>query len=187
MILAQEGPIHVTLQTSGTPIWLTVAAIAVSVVALLVSGLQYLSNRNEFRRVQPKLKMSVFYTDIMHMGAGVEPRIIVVSIKNEGREDTRLNSLLIYGKRTILNGPNLERRVGYDDESPPTKDRFNRAVRGFSTEEIYIDAETLQDDLILVKATFGHGLKLDRIAELNQRKPPSRKARKNAKFITLGQ
>jgi hypothetical protein len=155
-----------TVQTS-TPTWLTVLPIGISLVALIFSGLQFLQNRSERRRIMPTISMSATFTD--QWIAGRTPadmhKTVMVEIHNKGREETNLGSLNIYAKNFIVNGLNCL-LSGRGDRI--ARDSTTQSVPGFTRKDYFIDASMLDTDEIMVAASFGHEAEIRVAARLNQ-------------------
>lgn len=169
MFLSQGQPVELVVQMKGTPIWLTITTLAVSGLALAVSALQYLTNRAESMRVRPDIRMSVLYSDHIQLGAPTLLKLVAVDVWNKGREATKIEQLWAFGDSSALNG--LNNLVDGTTGIRLTRlehQRVSRTIEGFSSESFYIDGNAVDEERFTVMATFGHGLSITQVVELNQ-------------------
>jgi hypothetical protein len=161
--MGMQSPVAVTIEMPGTPLWLTLITLAISIVALGVSGLQYMLSRTERNRTIPAIRMTGIYTDKM-MGYGPEPRRVVsVTVQNTGRESTNLTQLLVRGNRFLINGLNALLEEVHEQSAIGL-----RRIEGYSQETFTIGADDVTEDAVVVLAHLGHGIQLTMNLRLNQ-------------------
>lgn len=151
---ADQPPIQVDVHTGS--LWSTWLPIAISLLALAVSGTQaYLSNR-ERKRAMPSVEMSAAYIEQMLMGDLTKPlKVISLSFQNRGREATNITSLEIFSSGgTIVTGFNM---LLDDNGHPVAHEDRDEPLPGFGRRHLYVDASVIQGNEVLVVAGFGHG------------------------------
>lgn len=137
----------------GTPGWFAWVPIAISLLALTVSGLQFSMNRAERRRVMPKVKVLPFFTD-QYKFAALPRKVISASMANEGREGTNLIDILVYtGDSQFSVAGRLLNNSGHGVDEPVT-----REIGGFSETTIYIDASEIGRRDVGLTFEFGHAV-----------------------------
>lgn len=158
-------PIYVTVQPAGIPTWLQVATLLVALLALFVSGLQFVLNRQHQKQSRPNIRCSVSFTDKLHTGRGMR-KVAILHVANLGAEATKLKFFDISTDRMLINGFNS---LLDDDGTKTTNNEHTRTIDSYSSESFYVDAHQIEDNEIEVFASFGHGVTISSVVTLNQR------------------
>jgi hypothetical protein len=109
---------HITVTTSGTPLWLTIVTLAISVSAVIISLWQATLNHLERKLNRPSITMECGFIGKYHTGAGGYDKAIMIAVNNGGREATTISRILVQatsitlpGEKHLLYGPPLPCRL----------------------------------------------------------------------------
>ena len=155
-------PIHVTVSTPGTPLWLTFLTLSISIAAVLISLWQTMANNAEQRRALPKVHVGAGYTAHYYDGNHRDARAVMLSAWNRGREATKVNSFIIDTPNATLNcftSPNL-----ISGPDLPFK------LEPYSRENWAVDAQLIKDHIVDVHVSLGHGPQIHLRCKIDQRK-----------------
>jgi hypothetical protein len=79
-------PVNVTVSTPGTPLWLTLLTLGISIAAVMITLWQALVNNSERRRNFPHVQVSASYTGHYYDSIYTDVRAVILSAWNRGRE-----------------------------------------------------------------------------------------------------
>jgi hypothetical protein len=95
---------HITVTTPGTPLWLTIVTLAISVSAVIISLWQATLNHLERRLNRPSVSMECGFVGKYHTGAGEYDKAIMIAVNNGGREATTISHILVQAITIVLPG-----------------------------------------------------------------------------------
>jgi hypothetical protein len=139
--------VHVTVNTPGSPLWLTFLTLGISVVAVMIAAWQSLISRSENRRNRPRTKVSADFISRLYTSGNEPKRVVMISVRNLGRESTTViwfhvqtPNAGISGPDMLINGPEVPYRL-----------------EGYSSVRWAIDAAIIMQNEVDVHIDFGHG------------------------------
>lgn len=162
----REGLVqHITVNTIGSPLWLTIVTLCISIGAVTISLWQAILSSIDRRTSRPRVSIRCAFIGKYHGKPGEGTKAVLISVKNLGREATSISLILVYTPSTVLQAANNL----ITGEAIPFK------LEGYSSTFWAVNAEAITERLVTTRLSFGHGLTLEQDCELNR--PPSKPRR----------